>query len=380
MPRPDPLRKTAAPVPGPWRRLGGDGLRHDGDYVRRLLITLAVIGLAYFAWLISDVLLLGFAAVLLAVLLHGFATLIAGYTPIPRRWALTTAIVLVALFPATFFALFGAQIGGQVSQLSEALPQAIDAAGSRIGISQASEKLQEAIAAGSGSGIVSRAVGLGYTLLGVLADLALVAVAAIYLAADPRLYRRGAAKLLPPSQHRRALDAMDVTGSALRLWFGGQLVTMTLVGILSALAFWWIGLMSPLALGLIAGVTNFIPFLGPILGTIPALVFAVTTDLATVLWTLGAILVIQQLEGNVITPYIQQRAVAMPPALVLFAIVVFGVVFGWLGVFLAVPLAVAVTVLVKKLWIRQTLGEETTVPGEEQTASNTAPTPPSSGP
>ena len=140
---------------------------------------------------------------------------------------------------------------------------------------------------------------------------------------------------------------------------------MMLIGVVSGLAFWWIGLPSPLALGLIAGVTNFIPFLGPILGTIPALVFAVTMDLATVLWTLGAVLVIQQLEGNVITPFIQQRAVSMPPALVLFAIVAFGVVFGWLGVFLAVPLAVALTVLVKKLWIRQTLGEQTTVPGED---------------
>jgi predicted PurR-regulated permease PerM len=366
MPRPDSARDAADPTPGPWRRLGGNGLRHDGDYVRRLLITLAVLGLAYFVWLVSGVLLLAFAAVLLAVLLRGFADVIAVYAPIPQRWALTTAIVVVALFLAGFLALFGAQIGGQISQLFEALPPALDAAGSRIGISQASEKLQEAIASGSGPGILSRAVGLGYTVLGAFADLVLVMVAAIYLAAEPRLYRRGAVKLLPPSQHRRALDAMDVTGNALRLWFGGQLVTMMLIGVVSALAFWWIGLPSPLALGLIAGVTNFIPFLGPILGTIPALVFAVTIDLATVLWTLGAILVIQQLEGNVITPFIQQRAVSMPPALVLFAIVVFGVLFGWLGVFLAVPLAVATTVLVKKLWIRQTLGEQTTVPGEDQ--------------
>ncbi|WP_201861305.1 MULTISPECIES: AI-2E family transporter [Microvirga] len=344
--------------------MGADGLRQDGPYVRRLLITVSVISLAYFVWVVSGVLLLGFAAVLLAVLLNSFARLIAEYTPVPGSWALTAATIVVALFFAIFLTLFGTQIGGQISQLSETLPSAIDAVGNRIGFSNASEKLQEAVAAGPRPGMLSRALGLGYTLLGVLADLALVVVAAIYLAADPRLYRRGAAKLLPLSQHQRIFEAMDVTGNALRLWFGAQLVTMTLVGMLSALAYWWIGLPSPLALGLIAGVTNFVPFLGPIFGAIPALIFAMTMDLATTLWTVAAALAIQQLEGNVITPYIQQRAVSMPPALVLFAILVFGVAFGWLGVFLAVPLAVSITVLVKKLWIRQTLGEHTTVPGE----------------
>jgi predicted PurR-regulated permease PerM len=79
-------------------------------------------------------------------------------------------------------------------------------------------------------------------------------------------------------------------------------------------------------------------------------------------------MVIQQLEGNVITPFIQQRAVSLPPALVLFAIVAFGLVFGLPGVFLAVPLTVAISVLVKKLWVRQTLGEQTTVPGETDAA------------
>ena len=111
--------------------------------------------------------------------------------------------------------------------------------------------------------------------------------------------------------------------------------------------------------------TNFIPFIGPILGAIPALIFALAIDVETVLWTAGATVAIQQLEGNIMTPLIQRQAVLMPPALALFAIVIFGLLFGLLGVFLAVPLAVALLVLVKKLWVRETLGEHTVVPGEE---------------
>jgi predicted PurR-regulated permease PerM len=159
---------------------------------------------------------------------------------------------------------------------------------------------------------------------------------------------------------------MDVTGSALRMWFAGQLAAMLLIGVVSGLAYWWIGLPSPLALGIITGLTNFIPFIGPILGAIPALIFALAIDVETVLWTAGATIAIQQLEGNVVTPLIQRQAVLMPPALALFAIVIFGLLFGLLGVFLAAPLAVALLVLVKKLWVRETLGEHTVVPGEER--------------
>ncbi len=365
---PDPPRESTQPGPRlqQWQqRFGREGLQRDWEYVRRLLITLVILGLAYFLWRISDILLLIFAAILLAVLLRSLADLIEQRTPVPERWSLALATTLVAALLIGFLVMFGAQIGSQIGQVSERLPTALDAIGNRIGISNASAQLEQAITSNPGPSILSRAAGIGYTVAGVLADLALVVVASIYLAADPKLYRRGTAKLLPPSQHARILDAMDVTGNALRLWFMGQLVSMILVGVVSGLAYWWIGLPSPLALAVIAGVTNFVPFLGPILGAVPALIFAFAMDLKAVLWTLGTVIAIQQLEGNVITPFIQKRAVSMPPVLVLFAIVVFGFLFGLLGIFLAVPLAVAISVLVKKLWVRQTLGEHTSVPGEE---------------
>ena len=345
-------------------------IEQDWGYLRRLIITVVVVALAYFVWRISDILLLVFAAVLLATLLRSLADLISQHTPIPTRWSLTAATLMIASLVIGFLILFGSQISGQVAQVSDNLPVAVDALGRKIGVSGITAQIEQAIATGAGPSILSRAAGWGYTIIGALADLALVIVAGIYLAADPRLYRRGAAKLLPPSQHERVLDAMDVTGSAIRLWFSGQLVSMALVGVVSGLAYWWIGLPAPLALATIAAVTNFVPFVGPLLGAAPALLLAFTMDPATIFWTLGAVAAIQQIEGNVITPIIQRRAASMPPVLVLFAIVVFGLVFGLLGIFLAVPLAVAITVLVKKLWVQQTLGEETIIPGEEGNNTN----------
>jgi predicted PurR-regulated permease PerM len=340
-------------------------LQDDWDYVRRLLIAAVVVALVYFLWLTSRVLLLIFASVLVAVLLNGFAALIERRTPVPRRWALTAATVIVAVLFAGFLFMFGFQIAAQIAQVFEKLPAAIDAAGNRLGISNAAAQIANAITTGSDPSFLFRAAGIGYTLMGALADLALVVVASIYIAADPTLYRRGVAMLVPPSQHERIFEAMDVTGSALRMWFSGQLAAMLVVGLVSGLAYWWIGLPSPVALGIISGLTNFVPFIGPILGAVPALVFALAINVETVLWTAGAAMLIQQFEGNVIMPLIQRHAVLMPPALALFAIVIFGLLFGLIGVFLAVPLAVAVLVLVKKLWVRETLGEETVVPGEE---------------
>jgi predicted PurR-regulated permease PerM len=121
------------------------------------------------------------------------------------------------------------------------------------------------------------------------------------------------------------------------------------------LAYWAIGVPSALALGIIAGLTNFVPLLGPILGAVPAVLLALTVDPITALWTVAAVLVIQQLEGNVILPLVMRRAVAVPPVVTLFALVIFGVMFKWLGILLAVPLAVATMVLVQKLWVHDTL-------------------------
>jgi predicted PurR-regulated permease PerM len=139
---------------------------------------------------------------------------------------------------------------------------------------------------------------------------------------------------------------------------------MTCVGVLSTMAYWLIGLPSPFALGLIAGLLDFIPFLGPILGGLPAVMMAFTVSTEAAIWTIVAAFVIQQIEGNVIFPLVARKVVTVPPALALFAIVAGSVLFGTFGLIFGFPLAVVAYVLVKKLYVRETLGEETPVPGE----------------
>ena len=114
-------------------------------------------------------------------------------------------------------------------------------------------------------------------------------VGGIYLAANPRMHVHGVARLLPPARRVTVLRAMHDTGNALRLWLIGQGVVMLSMGLMMWAAYAWLGLPSAAALALIAALADFVPFIGPILGALPALVIASTIDMQTLLWTLGAV-------------------------------------------------------------------------------------------
>jgi predicted PurR-regulated permease PerM len=147
-------------------------------------------------------------------------------------------------------------------------------------------------------------------------------------------------------------------------WLLGQLLAMMFVFVLTGLGLRAIGVRAALALALLAGLAEFVPIIGPVVSAIPALLIALAEGWQTALWTLLLYLAIQQVESNLITPLVQHRVVSLPPAVALFALVAFGLLFGSLGVLFATPLAVVIFVGVKKLWVRETLGEPTELPGE----------------
>ena len=190
-------------------------------------------------------------------------------------------------------------------------------------------------------------------------------VGGIYLAANPRMHVHGVDRLLPPARRVTVLRAMHDTGNALRLWLIGQGVVMLSMGLMMWAAYAWLGLPSAAALALIAALADFVPFIGPVLGALPALVIASAIDMQTLPWTLGAVVVAQQIESYALMPFVQRRAVKLPPFIGLFSIVVFGTLFGLIGIILAVPLAVAVMTLVQRLWVKGVLDEQAEVLGQQ---------------
>jgi len=340
-------------------------------FIERLVIAIAILGLALLLWALRGLLILVFGAVLVAVILSLIAHPLKKRFRFPDWAALLTAVVAVIGVFAVAIMLFGQQAAEQASTLREAIPRAWETLLQRLEPLGLAEPLRQATAGiqsggGGGGGILS---GIGRFVMSVgggIADALLVIVGGIYLAAQPRLYRSGLVKLFPSGSRDRIETALDDSWTALRLWLAGRLVSMFFIGLLTALGLWMLGIPGWLALGLIAFIFEFVPFVGPILAAIPAILLAVALDPVKALWVAALYLVIQQLEGNVIEPIVQQRAVDLPPALLLFAIVAGAFVFGPPGVVFAAPLTVVLFVMVKRLYVREALGTQTEMPGEKK--------------
>ena len=153
---------------------------------------------------------------------------------------------------------------------------------------------------------------------------------------------------------------------ALRLWLKGQLIAMVAVGLLVGLGLWALGMPSALALGLLAGMLEFIPFAGPLIAAIPAILLALAVGPDMALWVLLLYFAVQQFEGYVLTPLVQQYAVDLPGVVLLFSLLAFGTLFGTLGLILAAPLTVVSYVLVKRLYVIEALHTATPIPGEKK--------------
>ncbi|WP_119679181.1 AI-2E family transporter [Indioceanicola profundi] len=218
-------------------------------------------------------------------------------------------------------------------------------------------------AASSIGWLVRQAGSLLMTIVDGATQFVLVLFGAIFLAFQPGLYRAGVAKLVPHDETNEVRKVLDRTGDTLWLWAAGQLAEMVIIGILTGVGLWLMGVPAPLALGLIAGLLEFIPFAGPILAAIPGVLLALTVSPTLALWTILFYLFLQQLEGNVIMPVVQRKAVSLPPVVGIFALLVFGSLFGPIGVLFAVPMAVAVMTIVQVVYVKDTLHKDVEIGG-----------------
>jgi predicted PurR-regulated permease PerM len=137
---------------------------------------------------------------------------------------------------------------------------------------------------------------------------------------------------------------------------------MATIGTVTGIGLWLIGVPSALTLGILAGPLEFVAIICPIIAAIPALLIALTQGVDTASWTLALYVVVQQLESNLVQPIVQ-KAVEMPPALLLFSIVTGGLLFGLIGVLLAAPMTFPAHVLVKRLYVMEALDTRTSIPG-----------------
>jgi predicted PurR-regulated permease PerM len=336
----------------------------DRDFVRRVFIVVVVGALIAAVWALSDILLLLFGSVLLAIALHSIASPLQTHLQIGRPAGLALAgLLILAVVGATGFYL-GPELAAQMRGLFSTLPTAANRLAGYLQIGSVADLLKEGTAASALGGLAARIIAWSTTAAGALASVLLVLFGGIYLAINPNLYRDGLVKLVPPSVQSNVEATLDDAGQALRRWLAGQVIAMLLVGVCSAIGLWLAGVPSAFALGLIAGLAEFVPIIGPIVAAIPAILIASTQDWQTVLLAIAVLVIIQQVESNLITPMLADRMVSIAPAVGLFAVVAMGVLFGPLGLLLGFPLAIVLDVAVRRLYVRDTLGERIEILGK----------------
>ena len=200
--------------------------------------------------------------------------------------------------------------------------------------------------------------------LSVLAGLIVIMFVAIFVAVDPGLYHRGLMHLFPHRTRAKAGEVMSATATTLRRWLVMQAISMLVIGGVTTVVLMLLDVRAAVALGIIAGILEFVPYAGPILSAAPAVAMALVDSPEKALWVVAAYTAIQQLEGAVLQPLLMKEGLELPPVLTILGQALFSLVFGFLGLLVAVPVLATVLVPVRLLYVRDVVGDEVTIPGQ----------------
>ena len=336
-----------------------------------LLILLAIaVGLAL-TWYNAPSLLLLFAGILFAAFLDACTRGLARFVPLARKWRFALVALGLAGLSALAFAWGIAHLPEQVRGLMRVMDAQIDVLQDHLtpfGIDlfgpDGRQDLSYLIAdPGRLFGHVHRAVTGAYAV-GI--NTIVIVCLGMFFAANPNAYREGALILLPIPWRARVREVMDEMGLTLRSWLLGQLVRSFVLAVALGIAFHLLGLPGASLLGLQAGVANFIPYLGPLIAAGPVALVAMPLGPSTLVWAIVIYFSIQTIEGFVFAPLIQRQAVNVPPAWTLIAIVIFGAMFGALGVALATPLLAVGRIAVLRLYVEDWLQDRPRIEGPDR--------------
>ncbi|MCK9531751.1 MAG: AI-2E family transporter [Gammaproteobacteria bacterium] len=331
--------------------------RHSLPVVAVVVLAVALMGLLYVG---AELFLLLFAGLLLALLLRALARPLER-AKIPPGLAFAAAVFILFSVVGGVLLLFGPLLIDGFAQLADSLPEAADVVMEKLQNHPAVVRsLQHALGgqgAGIASGTLARVAGIFSTVIGGAIALVVVVFTAVYVAAEPDLYRTGLLRLVPPRSRPQAGLLLDELTYMLTWWLFGQFVSMFTIGVLT-----WVGLMLlgvPLAttLALAAALLTFIPTIGPVLAAIPAVLVGFTETPLLAVYVVLLYIAVESLESYLVTPLVQRQVVNLPPVLVLAAQLLLAVQYGLLGLFVAAPLSVLFMVLVKRIYVEGVLGD-----------------------
>lgn len=342
----------------------------DKSFAHKVLVTIGLVCLTllllillYFTF---DVLLLIFAAALLAIFLRGLADVICRYTNLSEGFGVLIVSVLFIGILAGSIALLAPDVGDQVQHLREELPRSAREAAAYISQFGWGRTLIDQLPSFddvrnnvNASALLAGVGGFFSSTVGAIGNFFIVVLLSIYFAVEPRIYTRGFTNLFPLDKRTRVREILFAIGDTLRWWLIGKVGSMVFIGLLTWIGLSLLGVPLALTLGLIAGLLSFIPNFGPIISALPALLLAFIPPGSpmTALYVLLLFVGVQLIESNVVTPFIERKTVEIPPALTIVFQLALAVLVGGLGLVLATPLLAVILVLVQMVYVEDILGD-----------------------
>ena len=363
-----------APSPAPVRRRRPPAWR-SRDVLRVALLVAGVWLALQLLWTARPVFFLGFLGVLFGIALSG------GVTWLQRRGVPrgVGAVLLTAAFYGVLVGLgmvVAPRITEQWHELQRQLPDAL--ARVEQWVRERQGGVTDLLGPGGDQGegrdlrgtVVQQIGSLGdnffavfSSTLAVAGGILVVTFVAVYLAIDPRTYRRGLMHLVPHRARAKAAEVMDATGVTLRRWLVAQLAGMLVIGAITTVVLLLLDVRAAVALGIIAGILEFVPYFGPIASAVPAIAMGFLDGPEKALWVTLAYVAIQQIEGNVLMPFLMKEGLGLPPIVTILGQATLAMVFGFMGLVVAVPLLGAVMVPIKLLYVQDVVGDEVELPG-----------------
>jgi predicted PurR-regulated permease PerM len=320
---------------------------------------LALLAGIYYA---ADALLLVFACILFAILLYELSAILSRRFHINRKLSLAIVIGLLLLVIGLGGWAMAPQITEQATQLAKTIPTSIQ----RLQQMVEQQPLLKRIASELpqpkklmqylGQMVPNAGIFFG-GVLGAVGNVAIILFVGIYFAVSPGVYRRGFIKLVPPARRKRADEVAHEIGGTLARWLLGTSCSMLIAGIATSVGLTLLGVPLGLILGIIAGLLDFIPYIGPIMAGVPAVLIALSVDPQLALYTVMLFAGIQLVQGYIVQPLIDSWAVEIAPALIIVMQLIFGTIFGFAGIALATPMTATLMVVVKMLYVEDILGD-----------------------
>lgn len=343
----------------------------DKKFAERVLIVIGFVVLTFLLLILLyftfDVILLIFAAALLAIFLRGLADLLGLVINAREGWRLLIVSIALLLVFAGAIALLAPNVSEQVARLRNEVPKSAQAAAGYISqydwgrtILDQLPSFNDVIGRISAASLLTGVGGVFSTTVGAVGNFLITILLAVYFAAEPKFYIYGFIKLFPRRSRSRAREVLFAIGETLRWWLIGKAGSMLFIGLLTWIGLSILGVPLALTLGLIAGLLSFVPNFGPILSAVPALLIAFIEGPVTAVYVAGLYVVVQLIESNIVTPLIERTTVELPPALTIMFQLALAVLVGGLGLVLATPLLAMIIVLVQMVYIEGVLGDRET--------------------